>query len=67
MSAAGLRGLVYYSRADEDPYLELPGQVDAEEDEDLKVLASENLVVAGRTEEEMSYLDIYRELWPGAD
>ncbi|EGV62409.1 rRNA-processing protein [Yamadazyma tenuis] len=44
----------------QDPYLSLPTQEETEEDKkELQVFPSDNLVLATRTEDEVSYLDVY--------
>lgn len=56
---AALGRLVYYAKPGEDPYLTLPDQTDEDDEEDLRILPSENLVVVGHTEEELSTLEVY--------
>lgn len=44
----------------EDPYISLPNQEDSQEEkQELQVYPSDNLVLAARTEDDVSYLDIY--------
>lgn len=44
----------------EDPYISLPTQEDtSEEKQELQVYPSDNLVLATRTEDDVSYLDVY--------
>ncbi|CAI4046713.1 hypothetical protein N7582_003879 [Saccharomyces uvarum] len=44
----------------EDPYISLPNQEDTQEEkQELQVYPSDNLVLATRTEDDVSYLDVY--------
>lgn len=44
----------------EDPYLTLPTEVDdAEQKQEFQIYPSDNLVLATRTEDDVSYLDVY--------
>ena len=44
----------------ENPYISLPNQEDSQEEkQELQVYPSDNLVLAARTEDDVSYLDIY--------
>ncbi|GMM37937.1 rRNA-processing protein [Saccharomycopsis crataegensis] len=43
-----------------DPYLSLPTDVDQNEDKrDLQIYPTDNLILSGRTEDDVSYLDVY--------
>ncbi|KAK3111661.1 rRNA-processing protein [Teratosphaeriaceae sp. CCFEE 6253] len=55
-------GLAYYKDSKDDPYLKLPetGDVsDDEEREELQVLATDNMVLAARIEDEVAHLEVY--------
>ncbi|KAK5698257.1 rRNA-processing protein [Elasticomyces elasticus] len=55
-------GLAYYKDSKEDPYLKLPEQGDASDDEEreeLQVLATDNMVLAARIEDEVAHLEVY--------
>ena len=57
-----IKGLAYYADNNEDPYITLPenGNVsDEEEREELQILASDNLVLAARIEDEVAHLEAY--------
>ncbi len=44
----------------EDPYLTLPTEDDQNEDkQELQIYPNDNLILSGRTEDEVSYLDVY--------
>lgn len=46
--------------AEEDPYVSLPNELDqSEEKKEFQVYPSDNLVLATRTEDDISYLDVY--------
>lgn len=50
-------GLAYYKDSKQDPYLKLPEQGDASDDEEreeLQVLPTDNMVLAARIEDEVS-------------
>ncbi|KAK0367225.1 rRNA-processing protein [Friedmanniomyces endolithicus] len=55
-------GLAYYRDSKEDPYLKLPEQGDASDDEEreeLQVLPTDNMVLAARIEDEVAHLEVY--------
>ncbi|KAF2739302.1 transducin family protein [Polyplosphaeria fusca] len=55
-----MKNLVYHQNNEEDPYISLPGQdEDDEEREELQILATDNLVLAGRIEDEVAHLEVY--------
>ncbi|KAF2498347.1 WD40 repeat-like protein [Lophium mytilinum] len=60
-NAGNLKSLVYHESNDEDPYITMPGQDDDEDDdrEDLQILATDNLVLAARIEDEVAHLEVY--------
>ncbi|KAK0269391.1 rRNA-processing protein [Friedmanniomyces endolithicus] len=55
-------GLAYYRDSKEDPYLKLPEQGDASDDEEreeLQILPTDNMVLAARIEDEVAHLEVY--------
>lgn len=56
---SNIKGLTYYRNNDEDPYITLKDNEEENEREELQVLASDNLLVAAKTEDEISQLEIY--------
>ncbi|KAI9494356.1 WD40-repeat-containing domain protein [Zychaea mexicana] len=55
------KDLAYYDNPDEDPYITLKHdeQEEAEEREELQVLATDNLLLAAKTEDDVSQLEVY--------
>ncbi|KAL8829446.1 MAG: hypothetical protein Q9191_002011 [Dirinaria sp. TL-2023a] len=53
------QALAYYNSNAEDPYITLQGAEDEEEREELEVLATDNMVVAARVEDEVAHLEVY--------
>ena len=54
------RSLAYYDSNKDDPYIKMDdGQDDDEESDELQVLATDNMVVAAKVEDEVPYLEIY--------
>ncbi|CAG8443943.1 10865_t:CDS:10 [Ambispora leptoticha] len=54
-----VKSLTYYASNEEDPYLTLNDEEDGSEAEDLRILKTDNLLVAAKTEDEISQLEIY--------
>lgn len=55
-----VKSLAYYKPGEKDPYLELPeGQEEDEEREELQILPTDNLLVAGKVEDEVAHLEVY--------
>ncbi|EON97261.1 putative periodic tryptophan protein 1 protein [Phaeoacremonium minimum UCRPA7] len=56
-----IKSLAYYENNKDDPYITLPAGEDEEEDEreDLQILATDNLVLAAKVEDEMAHLEVY--------
>ncbi|KAK5112458.1 hypothetical protein LTR62_004214 [Meristemomyces frigidus] len=57
-----LGGLAYYKDNNDDPYLELPKEGDASDDEEreeLEIAATDNLVLAVKVEDEVAGLEVY--------
>ncbi|KAJ6260717.1 LOW QUALITY PROTEIN: hypothetical protein Dda_4946 [Drechslerella dactyloides] len=54
-----IKSLSYYENNAEDPYITLPDNEDDSEREELQVLPSDNLLLAGRFEDELAHLEVY--------
>ncbi|KAI9668823.1 MAG: hypothetical protein M1831_000892 [Alyxoria varia] len=60
------RSLAYHPSNDQDPYITLPHshaapdeEEEAEEREELQILPTDNLLVAGRVQDEVAHLEVY--------
>ncbi|KAL8803912.1 MAG: hypothetical protein Q9182_002879 [Xanthomendoza sp. 2 TL-2023] len=54
------RSLAYHQSNAEDPYITMQGNEEEDEErEDLQVLATDNMVVAAKVEDEVAHLEIY--------
>lgn len=55
-----VKSLAYYENNKEDPYITIPDEEDEnEEREDLQILATDNLVLAAKVEDELAHLEVY--------
>ncbi|KAI9872842.1 MAG: hypothetical protein M1823_008070, partial [Watsoniomyces obsoletus] len=57
-----VKSLVFHENDEEDPYITMKGGDDEEDDEEreeLQILATDNLVLAGRIEDEVAHLEVY--------
>ncbi|CAN8099813.1 unnamed protein product [Discula destructiva] len=55
-----VKSLAYYENNKEDPYITIPDEADDNDDrEDLQVLATDNMVLAAKVEDEMAHLEVY--------
>ncbi|KAH9250019.1 hypothetical protein BASA83_001068 [Batrachochytrium salamandrivorans] len=57
-----VRGLAYYNSNKDDPFIELGGEEDDDEDEELeemRISPTDNLIVAAKTEDDISHLEVY--------
>ncbi|KAF9876443.1 transducin family protein [Colletotrichum karsti] len=56
-----VKSLAYYESNKEDPYITLKDQDDDEDEdrEDLQILATDNLLLAAKVEDEMAHLEVY--------
>ncbi|KAK6359935.1 hypothetical protein TWF696_001061 [Orbilia brochopaga] len=54
-----IKSLAYYENNAEDPYITLPDNEDDSEREELQILPSDNLLLAGRFEDELAHLEVY--------
>ncbi|GBC12923.1 WD40 repeat-like protein [Rhizophagus irregularis DAOM 181602=DAOM 197198] len=52
-----MKGLAYYTSNEDDPYITLNDEDD--EKEDVRILQTDNILVAAKTEDEVSQLEIY--------
>lgn len=55
---SNLKGLTYYTSNREDPYITLRDEED-EDQEDLMIQATDNLLLAAKTEDDISHLEVY--------
>jgi periodic tryptophan protein 1 len=53
------KSLAYYESNADDPYITMQENEDDEEREELQVLASDNMVIAAKVEDEVAHLEIY--------
>lgn len=58
MTGAGMAGLMYFAREEEDPYVDIK-QLESDEKEDLIIKSDDNLFVVGKMEEDCSCLEVY--------
>ncbi|KAJ9130626.1 Transducin family protein [Pleurostoma richardsiae] len=56
-----IKSLVYHESNEEDPYITLPAGQDEEDEEreELQILATDNLVLAAKVEDELAHLEVY--------
>jgi len=54
-----VKGLTFYKDNAEDPYITLKEDDEDEERQDLEVMPTDNLIVAAKTEDDISQLEIY--------
>ncbi|KAK6079793.1 WD domain-containing protein [Seiridium cupressi] len=56
-----VKSLAYYESNKDDPYITIPeGQDDEDEDrEELQILATDNLLLAAKVEDELAHLEVY--------
>ncbi|KAG0205776.1 hypothetical protein BGX28_002699 [Mortierella sp. GBA30] len=55
---SNLKGLTYYQSNREDPYITLRDEED-EDQEDIMIQATDNLLLAAKTEDDISHLEVY--------
>ncbi|CEG78730.1 hypothetical protein RMATCC62417_13297 [Rhizopus microsporus] len=57
---SNIKDLAYYENDQDDPYVTLENDMDAEEEEkELEVLPTDNMLLAAKTEDDISQLEIY--------
>ncbi|KAF3903585.1 Xenin [Arthrobotrys entomopaga] len=54
-----IKSLAYHENNAEDPYITIPDNEDDSEREELQILPSDNLLLAGRFEDELAHLEVY--------
>ncbi|KAI1312325.1 WD40 repeat-like protein [Xylaria venustula] len=55
-----IKSLAYYESNKEDPYITIPDEQDDEDDrEELQILATDNLLLAAKVEDELAHLEVY--------
>ena len=54
-----VKSLAYHQPNEEDPYLVMPEEEEDEEREELQILPSDNLFLAGKVEDEVAHLEVY--------
>ncbi|KAI5866439.1 WD40 repeat-like protein [Durotheca rogersii] len=61
MDMFGVKSLTYYASNKEDPYITIPDGEDDEDDdrEELQILATDNLLLAAKVEDELAHLEVY--------
>ena len=55
------KNLIFHENNDDDPYITMKGNEEDDDDEreELQILATDNLVLAGRIEDEVAHLEVY--------
>ncbi|KAI9360319.1 WD40-repeat-containing domain protein [Pilaira anomala] len=57
---SNIKDLAYYENDEEDPYITLKNNVDEEEErKDLEILPTDNMLLAAKTEDDISQLEVY--------
>ncbi len=56
---SNVKGLAYYTSNTEDPYIQMNGEIEEEEDEEMRIEPTDNLLLACKTEDDVSYLEVY--------
>lgn len=54
-----IKSLSYYDSNKEDPYITLKDDDEDEEKEDLQIMATDNLILSAKVEDEMAHLEVY--------
>ncbi|KAI1810190.1 WD40 repeat-like protein [Poronia punctata] len=56
-----IKSLAYYESNKEDPYITIPDEEDQENEdrEELQILATDNLLLAAKVEDELAHLEVY--------
>lgn len=55
-----VKSLAYYESTEDDPYITMKGLEDDDEDrEELQILATDNLLLAAKIEDELAHLEVY--------
>ncbi|KAI1177609.1 WD domain-containing protein [Nemania sp. FL0916] len=56
-----IKSLAYYESNKEDPYITIPDEQDQEDEdrEELQILATDNMLLAAKVEDELAHLEVY--------
>ena len=54
-----VKSLAYHQPNEEDPYLVMPEDEEDEERDELQILPTDNLLLAGKVEDEVAHLEVY--------
>ncbi|GLA60733.1 hypothetical protein AtubIFM56815_002505 [Aspergillus tubingensis] len=54
-----VKSLAYHQPNEEDPYLVMPPEEEDEEREELQIMPTDNLLLAGKVEDEVAHLEVY--------
>ncbi|KAB8074177.1 WD40-repeat-containing domain protein [Aspergillus leporis] len=54
-----VKSLAYHQPNEEDPYLVMPPEEEDEEREELQILPTDNMLLAGKIEDEVAHLEVY--------
>ncbi|QKX52991.1 uncharacterized protein TRUGW13939_00062 [Talaromyces rugulosus] len=54
-----VKSLAYHKPGEKDPYLEIPEDEENEDREELQILGTDNLLIAGKVEDEVAHLEVY--------
>ncbi|RAH50847.1 rRNA-processing protein PWP1 [Aspergillus brunneoviolaceus CBS 621.78] len=54
-----VKSLAYHQPNEEDPYLVMPPEEEDEEREELQIMPKDNLILAGKVEDEVAHLEVY--------
>ncbi|KAI0553564.1 WD domain-containing protein [Xylaria curta] len=56
-----IKSLAYYQSNKEDPYITIPDEQDQEDEdrEELQILATDNMLLAAKVEDELAHLEVY--------
>jgi periodic tryptophan protein 1 len=54
-----VKSLAYHQPGEKDPYLEFPEEEGDEDREELQILGTDNLLIAGKVEDEVAHLEVY--------
>ncbi|KAK6517429.1 hypothetical protein TWF281_004086 [Arthrobotrys megalospora] len=54
-----IKSLAYHDNNADDPYITIPDNQDDDEREELQILPSDNLLLAGRFEDDLAHLEVY--------
>ncbi|KAI7824490.1 WD40-repeat-containing domain protein [Kickxella alabastrina] len=55
---SNIKGLSYYQDAQEDPYITLKDADDSDEDEEMRIFGSDNILLVAKTEDDISNLEV---------